>query len=167
MKKTTWVIIGLSLCVVVLSIALGVVLSQNKPETFAWRDSDFYNSIREIFSEPGQKRWVGGITQVDSDVVILYHYQPAESGTFEENISQNLSPKIKKFFDVFRKNESIHKLICSVRIPHEDNYGNKDWMPVLSFEFDKDTYTDINWKNFKSTELLKYARNIQWNDMTL
>ena len=33
MKKTTWVIIGLSLCVVVLSAALGIVLLQQKTET--------------------------------------------------------------------------------------------------------------------------------------
>lgn len=32
MKKTTWVIIGLSLCVVVLATALGVILLQNKTE---------------------------------------------------------------------------------------------------------------------------------------
>jgi len=33
MKKTTWVIIGLSICVVVLATALGVILFQNKTET--------------------------------------------------------------------------------------------------------------------------------------
>lgn len=32
MKKTTWVIIGLSVCVVVLAAALGVVLTQKKTE---------------------------------------------------------------------------------------------------------------------------------------
>ncbi len=166
MKKTTWVIIGLSICVVVLASALGIVLSQNKPETIVWRDSAIHNSISEIFSEPGQKRWAGGIIQADSDVVILYHYQPSESGKWEENISQNLSPKIKKFFDVFRKTKSIQNLIFSVRVPYEDNYGNKYWMPSLSFEFDKDTYININWKKFEPTELFKYARNIQWHDMT-
>ena len=33
MKKTSWAIIGLSVCVVVLSIALAVVITQKKTET--------------------------------------------------------------------------------------------------------------------------------------
>lgn len=37
MKKTTWVIIGLSVCVVVLATALGIVLVQNKAEIFGLR----------------------------------------------------------------------------------------------------------------------------------
>lgn len=44
MKKTTWVIIGLSLCVVVLSSALGIVLIQDKPETIIVRESNPYIS---------------------------------------------------------------------------------------------------------------------------
>jgi len=38
MKKTTWAIIGLSICVVVLAAALGVVLLQNKAETIFVRE---------------------------------------------------------------------------------------------------------------------------------
>ncbi len=39
MKKTTWVIIGLSICVVALSTALGVVLLQQKTDTILVRES--------------------------------------------------------------------------------------------------------------------------------
>ena len=42
MKKTTWVIIGLSLCVVVLASALGIVLLQKKTETSIVGGSDTY-----------------------------------------------------------------------------------------------------------------------------
>lgn len=54
MKKTTWVIIGLSLCVVVLATALGVVLLQTKTETIIVRESDPYISS-VLFSKPWQK----------------------------------------------------------------------------------------------------------------
>ena len=50
MKKTTLVIIGLSICFVILATALGIVLTQKKTETFARIDKDFYNSIYKIFS---------------------------------------------------------------------------------------------------------------------
>jgi len=44
MKKTTWAIIGLSICVVVLASALGIVLLQNKTETIIVREPDAYTS---------------------------------------------------------------------------------------------------------------------------
>lgn len=175
MKKTTWVIIGLSICVVVLATALGIVLTHKKADTTVRIDQDFYDSIYKIFTanervytlkEFKEKIAPMGITKADSDVVVLLYYRPPQSGKLEENISNDLSPKIKKFFDSYEKNEFIQKLICSVRIPYEDSYGNKVWRPVLSFEFDKDTYKKINWKKFEATELFKYAQNIHWYDMT-
>ncbi len=50
MKKTTWAIIGLSICVVVLATALGVVLFQQKTETIIVREPDF-DSSSKISSE--------------------------------------------------------------------------------------------------------------------
>jgi len=47
-KKTTWVIIGLSLCVVVLASALGIVLLQKKTETIIIREPDAYTSRYSI-----------------------------------------------------------------------------------------------------------------------
>ncbi len=44
MKKTTWVIIGLSICVVVLAAALGLVLLQNKTEKTIVKESDLNSS---------------------------------------------------------------------------------------------------------------------------
>ncbi len=50
MKKTTWVIIGLSICVVILSTALGVVLLQQKTDTILVREPDL-DSSNKISSE--------------------------------------------------------------------------------------------------------------------
>ncbi|MFC2167079.1 hypothetical protein ACFLQZ_03860 [Acidobacteriota bacterium] len=44
MKRTTWVIISLSLCVVVLASALGIVLLQKKTETIIIREPNAYTS---------------------------------------------------------------------------------------------------------------------------
>ncbi len=51
MKKTTWVTIGLSFCVVVLAAVLGIVLMQKEAETITVNEPDFYKRF-EIFSEP-------------------------------------------------------------------------------------------------------------------
>ena len=44
MKKTTWVIIGLSVCVVVLATALGIVLTQKQTEIVIVREPDPFTS---------------------------------------------------------------------------------------------------------------------------
>ena len=44
MKKTTWVIIGLSLCVVVLAAVVGILLFQKKTETIIIKEPDPYTS---------------------------------------------------------------------------------------------------------------------------
>jgi len=54
MKKTTWIIIGLSVCVVVLATALGIVLLQNKAEIPGMRapesdtSSQVSNEVRQM-----------------------------------------------------------------------------------------------------------------------
>ncbi|MCJ7579213.1 MAG: hypothetical protein MUP98_01615 [Candidatus Aminicenantes bacterium] len=54
MKKTTWAIIGLSICVVVLSTALGIVLLQQKTDTIIVRGPDLLTSSK-IFKVPWQE----------------------------------------------------------------------------------------------------------------
>ena len=51
MKKTTWVIIGLSICVVVLSTVLGVVLLQKKTETIIVREFN-PDTSNALFNKP-------------------------------------------------------------------------------------------------------------------
>ncbi len=55
MKKTTWVIIGLSVCVVVLAAALGVVLTQKKTEIIIIREPEIhlYKPIDFRIAQPG------------------------------------------------------------------------------------------------------------------
>ena len=45
MKKTTWVIIGLSVCVAVLASALGIVLTQQQTETIMAKEPDLYKPM--------------------------------------------------------------------------------------------------------------------------
>ena len=85
MKKTTWIIIGLSVCVVVLAAALGVVLSQKKTETIFVREPDPYTS-HFMFSKPWQEFYLSRlpklqlnyVTRIGPNITIL----PAQKGVF-------------------------------------------------------------------------------------
>ena len=58
MKKTTWAIIGLSVCVVVLASALGVVLLQKKTETIILSEPDTYTISFRPFKNPWQNFYI-------------------------------------------------------------------------------------------------------------
>jgi hypothetical protein len=71
MEPTT--IIGLSLCVVILATALGVVLTQKKTETIIVRKPDLYKSIK-IFSGSWQKSYSFRIAPPGYDNSKSYYY---------------------------------------------------------------------------------------------
>ena len=78
MKKTTWVIIGLSICVVVLSTALGVVLLQKKTETIIVREPDPYTS--------SIKPWQFGLSPFRSNIYARYFNAEAYTKSEPEQI---------------------------------------------------------------------------------
>ena len=81
MKKTTWVIIGLSICVVVLSTALGVVLLQKKTETSIVREPDTYTS-----SYLNIKPWQFSLSPFRSNIYARYFNAEAYLKSHPENV---------------------------------------------------------------------------------
>ena len=75
MKKTTWVIIGLSVCVVALSIALVVVLTQKKTETTILTEPDLlpYEPNNVINVEVVPKPWLRAFS-ISSDYTKIKSY---------------------------------------------------------------------------------------------
>lgn len=53
MKKTTWIIIVLSVCVVILATSLGIVLIQQQTETLIVKELDLYKPMDFRISPAG------------------------------------------------------------------------------------------------------------------
>ena len=77
MKKTTWIILGLSVCVLVLGAALGVVLSQKKTEIIYVNEPDPYTSSF-IYVKPWQRFSIRPFPRYS---ILYYNQLPLEKGT--------------------------------------------------------------------------------------
>ena len=69
MKKTTWAIIGLSVCVVALSIALVIVITQKKTETAFSTDLYDFSNMKII-----PKPWLSGSFSISSNNAKITSY---------------------------------------------------------------------------------------------
>lgn len=169
MKNKYLFLFAVFLCFLVLIITARILLVPKQAE-IPWMLSrsphaKMTTSLREIFNESKGNEWISGICHVDYDMVLTYHFKPPATGSWEDSLGMNLSPKIKAFYEKFQNNDSIQNLIISIRVPLEVYPGSIDWVPVVSFEFDRDLYKRTDWKNFKAARLLKYSRNVQWSDL--
>ena len=166
MKKSTWAIIGLSVCVWVLLLVLGVTHVHYKTTIHKLRivqEFDVANTVRHIFKESGQDVWTLGMTRADGDFVVIAALKKHAPGSMSENIGQAFTPIIKDFYDRFKYDDSIQNLIISVRIPMRYPDGYKDWFPYVSFEFSKDLYESVIWENLDPKYLLRLTENVQWD----
>jgi len=107
MKKTTWVIIGLSICVVVLSTALGVVLLQKKTETIIVREPDLYTSSN-IFSEPWQKRNSFSLAPFPRNSILYYNTLDYNRGSLQKGVTLYHNGRVYTYSIGNKKNERMN-----------------------------------------------------------
>jgi hypothetical protein len=84
MKKTTWVIIGLSICVVALSIALVLVITHKKTESIISTEADFSyepSNIINVMVDP--KPWLQTFSMA-SDYTKTKTYYYGYYGSYSE-----------------------------------------------------------------------------------
>ena len=170
MKQKYLFLFAVFLCFLVSIIAARILLVPQQAEIpyllSHFPEAKMTAALREIFNEPEQGNWISSFSHVEYDMVLTYNYNPPDIGNLEDTLGTNISPKIKAFYDRFKKTDSIQNLIISIHIPLEIYPGSKDWVPVVSFEFDRDSYERTNWKNFISERLFKYSQNVQWSQLT-
>ena len=98
---------------------------------------------------------------LDPDCIIRYRFYPL--GLFlkyEGELGVKLTPKIKKLYN---KHEEIKNIVIRIESPFVDKYGNIAWERVVSFEFSRNLFNRINWRNFSDQDLLKVVENVTWH----
>jgi hypothetical protein len=117
--------------------------------------------VREIFGRP-EKVEDSGVISVeynDPDYVIHYNFYPPGKATYEEELGEELTTKIKK---LFASDKSIGNVEFTVFGLSTDAYGNTGWKPVLYFDLDKATVESEDWKILDKKELLGAVKNLKW-----
>ena len=117
--------------------------------------------VREIFGRP-EKVEDSGVISVEytqPDYVIHYNFYPPGKSKYEEELGEELTAKIKKFFD---SDQDVGNVQLTIFGLSTDSYGNYGWKPTLYFEMDRDTFKNTDWKKISKKDLLKAVNNLKW-----
>lgn len=160
---------GFKICLTILGsifaiIIILVIVVPKEEETIAGYDTSKFqleNSIIEILGQPKDVDSSGAIsvTNQPEGIKVKYHFYPLGMFKYEDELGVELSSKIK---EIFQKHSDINNLIISVDGLFVDDYGDKEWEEVVSFEFDQTTYNKVNWSNFSEQNLLNISKNVVW-----
>jgi hypothetical protein len=117
--------------------------------------------IYDIFGRPDKIEDSGTVlVEYDpAECVIHYNFQPRGKGKYEEELGNELAPKLKKLFE---RDGNIEDAFLTIFGPSTDTYGRYGWQPVLSFEFDRDIFDSIDWGSFAKQDLLEVVKNPKW-----
>lgn len=151
-KITISIIIAVS---VVLMLCFFSMCKKEKtvsnPKTLVWK----------IFGRP-DKIEDSGVVLVEykkPECVIHYNFYPRGKSKYKEELGAELAPRLKKLFE---RDENIGNAVMTIFGPSTDTYGRYGWKPVLSFEFDRETFNTIDWSKFVNQDLLEVAKNLKW-----
>ncbi len=123
----------------------------SNPKTLVW----------EIFGRPDKIEDSGAVLveYEQPECVIHYNFYPRGKSKYKEELGAQLTPRLKKLFE---KDDNIGNAVITVFGPSTDTYGRYGWKPVLSFEFDRETFNSIDWSDFVKHNLLDAVKNLKW-----
>ena len=74
-------------------------------------------------------------------------------------VGRQIAPMFKAIFESVDDVERVHWI---VNAPYEDSLGNTGTQMISTFQTSRFLYDMVNWKRFKSRNLLKVAEKVQW-----
>ena len=117
--------------------------------------------VREIFGRPEKVEDSGVISveYAEPDYAIHYNFNPPGKSTYEEELGEEMTAKIKK---LFASDENIGNVEFTIFGLSTDTYGNTGWKPALYFELDRATIESENWKKLDKKKMLETVKNLTW-----
>jgi len=117
--------------------------------------------VREIFGRPEKVEDSGVISveYAEPNYSIHYNFNPPGKSTYEEELGEELTTKIKK---LFASDENIGNVEFTIFGLSTDTYGTTGWKPTLSFELDRATIESENWKKLDKKKMLETVKNLTW-----
>lgn len=118
-------------------------------------------TVWDIFGRPEKIEQSGAVlVEYDpAECVIHYNFQPRGKLEYEEELGAELTPKLKKLFE---RDQNIENALVTIFGSSTDTYGRYGWKPVLSFEFDRETFAGTDWGKFLKKDFLEAVKNLTW-----
>jgi hypothetical protein len=157
------------LAVVVLLAAFSTVCKSKKAEMAEKAEPagqsemaetpDTMATLRAILGEakedfPG----VQDIEQTESELIVYYRFIPKDPDAMQEELGEDLAPKIKKIYETDKEADVIH---FDVSIPFVEETGGTSYKRQLSFVMTRKIFIETDWTGLLSRDFLKVVQDLR------
>ena len=120
---------------------------------------DTMSSLRTILGEakedyPG----VQDIEQAGTELTIYYRFIPKDTNTLQEELGEDLAPKIKKLYETDKAADVLHFVVS---IPFTEETGGTSFKRHLSFSMTRKIFLETDWTGLLSRDFLKIVQDLK------
>lgn len=110
-----------------------------------------------IFGESTQTQsGIADLSQSQEELLISYNLYLVDMSNFDEEIGEDLAPKIQKFYGVFKTPE---RLAFRVYVPDS---GEVPWKQYLFFAVTRKLVEQTDWTNLLATDFLRVVEEVKY-----
>ncbi|HUU36658.1 MAG TPA: hypothetical protein VMW46_00460 [Candidatus Desulfaltia sp.] len=123
---------------------------------------DTMATLRTILGEakedyPG----VEDIEQSGTEIIVYYRFIPKDANTLQEELGEDLAPKIKQIYETDKAADVIH---FDVSIPFVEETGGTSYKRQLSFVMTRKIFIETDWIGLLSRDFLKVVQDLKAAD---
>jgi hypothetical protein len=161
----TWVWVA----VVLLVTGLSTVCKGKKAETAEEIETAAQTGKAETFDQVSNLRMILGeakedyagtqdIEQAGGEFTIYYRFIPQDTNTLQEELGEDLAPKIKKIYET---DKAADVLRFVVSIPFTEETGGTSFKRQLSFIMTRKIFVETDWTGLLSRDFLKIVQDLR------
>jgi len=120
---------------------------------------DPVSGLRTILGEakedyPG----VQDIEQEGNELIVYYRFIPKDTNMLQEELGEDLAPKIKKIYETDKKVDLIR---FDVAIPFTEETGTTNFKSQLSFAMTRKIFIETDWTGLLGRDFLKIVQDLR------
>jgi hypothetical protein len=154
---------------VVLLVGFSAVCKGKKAETAEKAETaaktemaeapDTMSGLRTILGEAKEDNpGVQDIEQAGSELTVYYRFVPKDTNTLQEELGEDLAPKIKK---IYGTDKAVDVIRFVVLIPFTEETGATKFKSHLSFAMTRKVFVETDWTGLLSRDFLKIVQDLK------
>ncbi len=101
---------------------------------------------------------VQDMEQTESELVIYYRFIPANPDALQQELGEDLAPKIKQIYETDKAADVIQFVVS---IPFVDETGGTSYKRQLSFVMTRKIFDETDWSGLLSRDFLKAVQDLK------
>lgn len=101
---------------------------------------------------------VQDIEQEGQDVLIYYRFIPKDTNALQEELGEDLGPKIRK---IYGTDKAVNVLRFDVSIPFTEETGTSGFKRQLSFTMTRKIFDETDWSGLLDRDFLKVVQDLK------